>query len=79
MFNHCMCSPANSFAQKMYNWSTLNAKVLHKLGISVPKPLCEAAARATPMAVEKILKFLRYKFSELMEAEERNQVGYLLK
>jgi hypothetical protein len=75
-FRHTVyvCSPANAFAHKMYNWSTLNAKVLHKLGFSVPKPLCEAAARAAPMAVEKILKFLRYKFAELMEADEQLQV-----
>lgn len=61
----------------MYNWSTLNGKVLHKLGFSIPKPLCEAASRAVPMAVEKILKFLRYKFVELMEAEEQQQVPLL--
>lgn len=69
--------PSKRIRTKMYNWSTLNAKVLHKLGFSVPKPLCEAAARAVPMAVEKILKFLRYKFAELMEADEQQQVTSL--
>lgn len=51
----------------MYNWNTLNAKVFHKLGFAVPKGLCEAAARAQPMSIEKILKLLRFRFAELMQ------------
>lgn len=60
-------SAANSFTQKMYNWNTMNAKVFHKLGFAVPKSLCEAAARAQPMAIEKVLKLLRFRFAELMQ------------
>lgn len=51
----------------MYNWNTMNAKVFHKLGFAVPKSLCEAAARAQPMAIEKVLKLLRFRFAELMQ------------
>lgn len=59
----------------MYNWNTLNAKVFHKLGFAVPKNLCEAAARAQPMAVEKVLKLLRFRFAELMQyAHQAEQV-----
>jgi hypothetical protein len=58
----------------MYNWNTLNAKVLHRLGFSIPKQHCEAAARAAPMAIEKVLKYMRYKFSELVEQENHTQV-----
>lgn len=65
------CSAANSFTQKMYNWNTLNAKVFHKLGFAVPKSLCEAAARAQPMAVEKVLKLIRFRFAELMQCSQQ--------
>eukprot|EP00892_Ulva_mutabilis_P010927 jgi/Ulvmu1/8206/UM041_0015.1 len=75
-------SAANSFTQKMYNWNTLNAKVFHKLGFAVPKNLCEAAARAQPMAIEKVLKLLRVRFAELMQhvkppEEEPHLVSYI--
>lgn len=58
----------------MYNWNTLNAKVFHKLGFAVPKSLCEAAARAQPMAIEKVLKLLRFRFAELMEHDHAEEV-----
>jgi CH-like domain in sperm protein len=60
-----MCSPANSYIQKMYNWNTLNAKVCSQLDCLVPRHLCEAAAKAQPMAVEQILAMFRRRFAEL--------------
>jgi hypothetical protein len=35
--------PANSTAQKLYNWDTLNARVLRKLGLQVKQRGCYAA------------------------------------
>lgn len=60
-------SAANSFAQKMYNWNTLNAKVFSKLGFVVPKADCEATAQGQPMAIEHVLRFVRTKFAEVAE------------
>ena len=37
-----LCSSANSTQQKMYNWNTLNQKVLKRLGFTITKPDLEA-------------------------------------
>jgi hypothetical protein len=59
------CSAANSYSQKMYNWNTLNAKVCSRLNFVIPKAACDAAAKAEPMAIEGVLKFVRLRIAEL--------------
>ena len=50
------CSAANGMAQKMYNWNTLNMKVMRKLGFSVSCEEMESCAQAQPNAIERVLK-----------------------
>jgi hypothetical protein len=47
---------ANSYAQKMYNWSTLNTKVFKKMGWQLRQEELEAIVNCQPLAVEKMLK-----------------------
>lgn len=51
--------PANSFAQKIYNWQTLTKKVFKKVGLAMAKPEMEALSNAEPGAVEQLLKKLQ--------------------
>jgi hypothetical protein len=50
---------ANSYAQKMYNWNTLNAKVFKKMGFQMHKEELEALSNCTPQAAERMLKKLQ--------------------
>eukprot|EP00958_Prasinococcus_capsulatus_P001211 scaffold106_cov380-Prasinococcus_capsulatus_cf.AAC.49 len=52
-------SAANGMAQKMYNWNTLNVKVLRKLGFSLSAEEMEACAQSQPYAIERVLKRTR--------------------
>lgn len=52
-------SAANSLAQKLYNWSTLNNRVFKRLGFVVPNSECEAVANCEAGAVERVLKLTR--------------------
>ena len=50
---------ANSYAQKMYNWNTLNTKVFKKIGFAMQKEELDALCNCTPQAVERMLKKLQ--------------------
>lgn len=52
-------SAANSHTQKMYNWKTLNTKVLKKLGYKLHEQDIDDVIRAAPGAIEKVLKVLQ--------------------
>eukprot|EP00927_Polykrikos_kofoidii_P070932 TRINITY_DN67299_c0_g1_i1.p1 TRINITY_DN67299_c0_g1~~TRINITY_DN67299_c0_g1_i1.p1 ORF type:complete len:231 (+),score=48.32 TRINITY_DN67299_c0_g1_i1:71-763(+) len=54
-------SSANSVPQKMYNWNTLNTKVLKRLGYTIHQSDLEEIAKASPGAAERLLKVLREK------------------
>jgi len=47
--------PANSMQQKLYNWETLNSRVLRKLGAALPRADIEAVCQCAPGAVERVL------------------------
>ena len=49
-------SSASSTQQKQYNWSTLNKKVLKRLGIQLSKKDIDNIIAFEAMAVENILK-----------------------
>mmetsp|Transcript_74974 Transcript_74974/g.237061 ORF Transcript_74974/g.237061 Transcript_74974/m.237061 type:complete len:246 (+) Transcript_74974:194-931(+) len=51
-------SAANSHTQKMYNWNTLNQKVLKKLGYQIHQQDLEDVIKAAPGAIERVLKVL---------------------
>ncbi|XP_024533905.1 sperm flagellar protein 1-like [Selaginella moellendorffii] len=57
-------SAANSLAQKIYNWNTLNNKVFRRLSFSLTKEDVEAVANAENQMIERILKLLKYKIAK---------------
>ncbi|KXS20069.1 DUF1042-domain-containing protein [Gonapodya prolifera JEL478] len=54
-------SPANAVGQKMYNWTTLNQKVLRKLSYSASDDLIRSIVACKPGYVELLLAELRGK------------------
>merc|ERR1712039_493759 len=66
-------SAANSHSQKLYNWNTLNLKVLKKLGYQIHAQDLEDIIKAAPGAVERVLRVLQEKI--LLAQEGRLQVG----
>lgn len=54
-------SSANSHTQKMYNWNTLNQKVLKKLGYQIHQQDLEDVIKAAPGAIERVLAMLHSK------------------
>mmetsp|Transcript_46462 Transcript_46462/g.107243 ORF Transcript_46462/g.107243 Transcript_46462/m.107243 type:complete len:235 (-) Transcript_46462:69-773(-) len=54
-------SAANSHTQKLYNWTTLNQKVLRKLGYQIHQQDIEDIIKAAPGAIERVLKVLQEK------------------
>lgn len=49
--------------QKLYNWNTLNQKVLKKLGMQLTKQHMTEIANVTPGAIERALKLLKIRLS----------------
>ena len=52
-------SAANSYAQKIYNWNTLNTKVFRKLGFTAQKQELDELCNCHAQAAEKLLKQLQ--------------------
>lgn len=48
----------------MYNWNTLNQKVLKRLGFAISKQDMEAMCNVIPGAVERTLKMLKLKIAK---------------
>lgn len=57
-------SSANSIRQKLYNWATLNQKVLRRLSFEVKKHEIEAIVNCKPGVIEAILFQLQTKIAE---------------
>ncbi|KAH7307826.1 hypothetical protein KP509_22G079400 [Ceratopteris richardii] len=57
-------SAANSLAQKIYNWNTLNIKVFRRLNFALSKEDIDAVANAEHMAIERVLKLMKYKIAK---------------
>lgn len=62
------CSAANGMQQKLYNWNTLNNKVLKKLGMQLTKQHMSDIATVTPGAIERALKLLKIQLAGCTEA-----------
>jgi hypothetical protein len=53
--------------QKLYNWNTLNNKVLKKLGMQLTKQHMSEIANVTPGAIERALKLLKIRLAGYTE------------
>jgi len=62
---------ANSMQQKLYNWDTLNVKVLRKLDATLSRAHVDALARGAPGAIESALHALR---ATMLRVLKRRQV-----
>jgi len=58
---------ANSYAQKMYNWNTLNQKVFRKMGFQVSKSDLEGVCNCAPGVVERVLRNLHNQIEKIQE------------
>jgi len=74
---------ANAYAQKNYNWNTLNSKVFKKMGLQLNKEEIDALCNCTAQAIERTLSKLqeamsRYgkKQSEAPQESAREQKPY---
>lgn len=54
-------SAANAVSTKMYNWNTMNQKVLRKLGYQMHPQDIDDVVKATPGAIERVLRVLQEK------------------
>lgn len=53
---------SNAVTKKIVNWTTLNNKVLKKIGIALSKPEIEDLANSIPGAIERVLYQVLLKF-----------------
>lgn len=58
---------ANSVKQKMYNYDTLNQRVLKKLGFSIPKNVIEDIVNCKAGVIEGVLNTLQFKMAKYRE------------
>ena len=58
---------ANSLKQKIYNFETLNNRVLKKFGYTIPKSSIEDIVNCRPGAVESVLNNLQLKMAKYRE------------
>lgn len=66
---------ANSTQQKLYNWNTLNSKVLRKIGYNLPKDDMEAVIQCRPGAIEKVLYSLQQKMAKYRARRSSSRSG----
>eukprot|EP01033_Poteriospumella_lacustris_P018262 gene18262-13123_t len=62
--------PANSVKQKVYNFETLNTRVLKKLGFTIPRHVIEDIVACKPGVVEQVLNTLQYKMAKYRERKQ---------
>eukprot|EP00930_Biecheleria_cincta_P053253 TRINITY_DN38665_c0_g1_i1.p1 TRINITY_DN38665_c0_g1~~TRINITY_DN38665_c0_g1_i1.p1 ORF type:complete len:233 (-),score=60.44 TRINITY_DN38665_c0_g1_i1:53-751(-) len=62
-------SAANSHTQKMYNWNTINQKVLKKLGYHIHQQDLDEIIKASPGAVERVLHQLSMKVEQVQNGQ----------
>lgn len=53
--------------QKLYNWNTLNSKVLKRLGLQLSKQHMTEIANGTPGAIEQALQVVKLKIAAYQE------------
>mmetsp|Transcript_46714 Transcript_46714/g.108927 ORF Transcript_46714/g.108927 Transcript_46714/m.108927 type:complete len:247 (-) Transcript_46714:114-854(-) len=65
-------SAANGHTQKMYNWTTLNTKVLKKIGFQIHAQDVEEVIKASPGAIERVLKVLQERVGRSQQRRDSN-------
>ena len=58
---------ANSLKQKVYNFETLNSRVLKKLGYQIPRSAIDDVVNCRPGAIESVLNNLQLKMAKYRE------------
>jgi len=53
--------PASSTQQKLYNWDTLNTRVLRKLGYNLPRGDIDGIITSRPGCIERVLHNIQHK------------------
>lgn len=61
---------ANSVKQKMYNFETLNTRVLKKIGYNIPHSSIEDIVNCRPGAIESVLNALQLKMAKYREKKQ---------
>jgi hypothetical protein len=59
--------PANSTKQKLYNFETLNQKVLRKLSYSIPRATIDDIVNCKPGTIESVLNAIQFKMAKYRE------------
>ena len=67
--------PANSMQQKLYNWDTLNSRVLRKLGATLPRHEIEAVCQCAPGAIERCLNALQLKMARYRAMQQQKKAA----
>jgi hypothetical protein len=62
---------ANSSKQKIYNFETLNVRVLKKLGFTIPRNTIEDIINGRPGAIEGVLNTLQIRMARYREKDQR--------
>ena len=62
---------AHSISQKMYNFETLNNRVLRKFGFQITKPTVERIVHCEAGVIETVLNSLQYKMAKYREKQAR--------
>ena len=57
-------SGANAMSPKVYNWQTLNARALKKLGFQIPREDFMDVCNCRAGAIERVLKLCKFKMAE---------------
>ena len=60
-------APANSVKQKVYNFETMNSRVLRKLNYMIPRAMIDDIVNCKPGSVELVLNALQYKMAKYRE------------
>lgn len=70
-------SQANSLQQKVYNLTTLNNRVLRRLGYQMTEAEMDDVSRAVPGAIEKVLHTLQLKIARYREQQQLKRANKL--
>ena len=63
-------SAAHSAQQKIYNWNTLNAKVLKKMGLKLSKKEIEDVVNMVPDAIELTMARLKIRMDQILTQKQ---------
>ena len=58
---------ANSVKQKVYNFETLNQRVLKRFGYNIPRPTIDDIVNCRPGAIEGVLNAIQFKMAKFRE------------